>query len=147
MGAWGYKTFEDDTSLDLLDEWMESDSPLEDIRKAIEQALGDDEFDYLSGQVAASTAAIIEFALSPSTAPDLEDEAEGNERLSDWLLTLDPVELTDLIRPTLEAMDRLLSDNSELKELWSENEEEYFNWRSFHEGRRDRLMALTQPTQ
>lgn len=147
MGAWGYKTFEDDTSLDLLDEWMESDSPLEDIRKAIEQALGDDEFDYQSGQVAASTAAIIEFALSPSTAPDLEDEAEGNERLSDWLLTLDPVELTDLIRPTLEAMDRLMSDNSELNELWSENEEEYFNWRSFHEGRRDRLMALTQPNQ
>lgn len=123
MGAWGYKTFEDDSSLDLIDEWIQSPSPLDRIKFSLTRALEQDEFDYEAGQVVATSAAVLEFALSPSTAPDLEEQKEIIDGLSDWLLTLDPVKLADLLPQVIRGLDCLISPESELYELWEENDE------------------------
>lgn len=135
MGAWGEKTFEDDSSLDLLDDWIDADNPEDVIEQAVADALAMDYLDYDAGHVIAVAAAVLDYTINaqPIEDPDIEG-------LEEWLLALSRDRL-DALRPHVAAgLDKLLGDESELAELWAENEELYPAWRKVHEDRKARLL-------
>ena len=144
MGAWGIMTFEDDTSLDLLDEWVEERATVQKISKDIKTLLSQDEFDYEAGQAAGAFAAVIEFALSPATAPDFEDSKDTNEGLTLWLSSLSQDELVKSIPLAVLGVQRMCSQDSELNELWEESGEYYNQWLSFNEERISRLKMISR---
>lgn len=138
MGAWGEKTFDDDTALDLLDDWMEAKNPVDSMRAAIVEALEEDYLEYTEGHVISVAAAILDYQLNgqPFEEADIED-------LGPWLETLNQERLAELRPLVLDGLTRLLGDESELAELWAENEDLYPKWRAILEGRQSRLQAAT----
>lgn len=142
MGAWGVMTFEDDSSLDILDEWIDRSATVPRMCQELSLALSQEYFDYNAGQVASVFAAIVEFVLSPTTAPDYEESVEYNEELTSWLSTLNRSELREAIPLAVQGLEKLLSEESELNELWAENSELYTQWLSFNKDRLARLQKI-----
>jgi hypothetical protein len=138
MGAWGHKTFEDDTALDLLDEWVNSDDPLPLMEHAIQQALAADYLEYDQGHVIAVAAAIIIHKVQGGDT-EFEDD-EMVDGVGVWLETLDVARLKAMVPDVIQGLDLLVGDNSELSELWAENEELYPKWRQIHLDMKDRLI-------
>ena len=137
MGAWGAGTFEDDTALDLVQEWQDSADPIPMMRSAIELALDSDYMDYTHGHTVSVASAIVDVAFAGKSAlPDDHDE------LGSWIGLLDIDQLRPLARPLVGGIDRLLGDESELAELWAENEELYPAWQQALRDRQERLRAL-----
>lgn len=118
MGAWGVGAFEDDSSLDWMDE-VYAEGGVDAVRAALKQATetsDDDMLDYMAGCAARAAAEIV--AIANGRAPgglDDEDEAAAKEHA-------DAVH-ADATFPVLAlaAIDRLVGPNSELHELWTED--------------------------
>ena len=112
MGTWGTGAFDDDAAADWADE-LHGGADLEVVRSA----LGIAETDYLEapeGAVAIAAAEVVAAMLLPA-ASDLPADVEawvaehrGEAGREDALLAL-------------AAVDRVLADGSELKELWAES--------------------------
>ena len=137
MGAWGEKTFDDDTALDLIDEWMAADEPLDLMEEAIRGALASDYLEYTEGHAVSLAAALLDYTLAGQSA-----EEADIEELEAWLQTLNRPRLEALRPQVLEGLAKLLGDESELAELWAENEELYPRWRKILEDRQARLQSL-----
>jgi hypothetical protein len=118
MGAWGVGVFEDDTSLDWLDEAY-SDGGLEAVRaalKAVAEKSDDDYLEYDEGIAGRAAAEIV--AMSHGLAAGgLNDGDE--ERAKEHVAAV----RADASLPALalEAIERLTGANSELHELWTED--------------------------
>lgn len=143
MGAWGHKTFEDDSALDLIDEWIQEDRPLEHIERAISSALAAEYLDFDQGQEVSVASAIVEFALSTARGPEYEELAEDQGGLDTWLETLSKERLRALVPSVVSALERLVSPDSELAELWAENEVYGPQWVDHARTRQNRLRTLT----
>lgn len=126
MGAWGHKVFEDDTSLDKLDELMESDDGLSMMEEAVKEALAADYLEYDQGHDISIAAAVIVFALGLQPEEMRDADIDGMEV---WLETLSEQRLRALAPKVVEGIDLLLGAESELAELWAENETDYPLWR------------------
>ena len=128
MGAWGHKTFEDDSSLDLIDEWVNSDDAVSTMEQAIKEALASEYLDYEQGQAISVAAAVLDYKLNPGST-ELQENEEMIDGLDVWLQTLDADRLKALAPDVIKGLDMLVGENSELAELWAENEEIYPQWR------------------
>lgn len=137
MGAWGEKTFDDDTALDLLDEWMNADEPMDQIELAIREALASDYLEYTEGHAISIAAALLDYKLAGHST-----EEADMEELDTWLETLSRARLEALRPQVLVGLSKLLGEESELAELWAENEELYPKWRKILEDRQSRLRSL-----
>ena len=143
MGAWGHKTFEDDSALDLIDEWIQEARPLEHLEQAISSALAAEYLDFDQGQEVSVASAIVEFALSTDRGPEYEELAEDQDGLDTWLETLSKERLRALVPSVVSALEKLVSPGSELAELWAENEVYGPQWVAHAHARQNRLRALT----
>lgn len=141
MGAWGHKTFEDDSALDLIDDLIDSDNPLDEIEQSLSKVQEGEYLEYDDGQVVSVALAILDYALHDD-APDRNEIEEDVEGLRAWLDTLDRARLRALLPAALRGADVLVSPQSELAELWAENEELFPQWRDLILARRDRLARL-----
>lgn len=118
MGAWGVGAFEDDTSLDWMDDSY-AEGGVEAVRAALTTAVAtpdDDDLDYTAGCAARAAAEIV--AIANGRAPgglDDEDEEAAKEHADAVRADRD---LPDL---ALRAIDRLVGPNSELHDLWTED--------------------------
>lgn len=139
MGAWGYRTFEDDTALDLIDEWMQAGEPHELLEQAIAQGLTTSDLDYDQGQSIAVAAAVLDFVLFPDRAERLEAQ-DNIDGLADWLNTLDAERLRGMAPAVIRLLDRLMDKNSELADLWGETEDASL-WQNIHMQRQQRLAG------
>ena len=142
MGAWGHKTFEDDSALDLIDEWTQEARPLEHLEQALSSALAAEYLDFDGGQDVSVAAAIIEFALSTDRGPEYEELAEDQDGLDIWLETLSKDRLRALVPSAVSALEKLVSPDSELAELWAENEVYGPQWIAHARQRQNRLRTL-----
>lgn len=138
MGAWGHRTFEDDTSLDQIEDWMEAADPIDQMAQAIETALASQYLDYTDGHSISVAAAVLDYALV-GTDPEEDTDLDG---LQVWLEALGQDRLRLLLPGVLSGLDRLLGEESELAELWAENEEAYPAWRQVLLDRQVRLSGL-----
>ena len=123
MGAWGYKTFEDDTTCDWVWELADSSDPLQFIKESLSLDGSEDymEYDSCAAVLAASEAVYsIAFGLREDPPEDFKS----------WVSSHSDLNVSDVSPLCLTGLSRLLSENSELHELWTENDELYSKWRA-----------------
>ncbi len=113
MGAWGLKTFENDDASDWLYDLEESND-----LSVIEEAL-DIESGYLESPDGCNVLAAAEVILALLGKPRLGFP----ENAARWVNNHKSLDPTPLKRSAVNAITCVLSDESELKELWQESEE------------------------
>lgn len=133
MGAWGTGTFDDDAALDWLDELVASNDALSFLRGSIDQPAGYLEYEACHAIACASEMIL---ACNGSTRAELPEEAAA------WLGANSGLQAQSLRSPAATALSRVLGEESELNELWSENEDDYPSWRSGLEELAARLSAV-----
>jgi hypothetical protein len=122
MGAWGCGIFEDDSVLDSFDELMESD-PITYLSAALNKA-DDGYIDYENGAAIILSAAVIDSLLSGTNHDPNSDD------FIQWVNVHKDLDITSLIPVATKGLEMVIGGNSELNELWQENEKEYSEWKS-----------------
>lgn len=139
MGAWDYQILCSDTALDAMDELLESSEPLADIERFLDEAISCGGYiDADVGEYALAAAAVVNAKCSgiDITVLDNDDRGEDDEYLTFIR------ELSDcgaLREKACKAVALVLSEESELRELWEENEELYEKWFANTEKIKNRL--------
>lgn len=139
MGAWGTGIFENDDALDWLCEWQDADDGVGD-----EDEPG--KFAYVIGALAvavdtkgymevdtggcALAAAESVAAANGKIGPEMKKPEGALAELLAWSKgrQADDLRTTQARRLAMDAVDRVLAENSELAELWSESEDSE-SWR------------------
>lgn len=122
MGAWGTGIFEDDISCDLIYEAMvaEADTFISRAAKLIDR----DYLEYDDGQEIIVSGVILDSILNGTKYQ------HNSEEFNSWL-TQQTSESVSKFKPKIvKGLKLVLSDNSELNELWRENEGDYYTWKS-----------------
>ncbi|WP_026472193.1 DUF4259 domain-containing protein [Alkanindiges illinoisensis] len=123
MGAWGTGIFEDDTALDAMEEAIDS-TAVDFLQQVI---LTEDDEEYLEYDRAHQiiiAGVILDYLLN-GTVYDHNDEA-----FEQWLEQQSRNDLNQFKTAVLAGLKIVLSNQSELNELWQENNVEYPNWRA-----------------
>ena len=123
MGAWGTGIFDDDTAMDFLNELTDSKDPLKLMKSALEDARATKYLEYDGGQSALVASAITDAILNGTRhAVDLDelDTLVAKHKAADVL------PLKSLAGA---AVRQVLSEGSELRELWADNVDDYPKWR------------------
>lgn len=135
MGAWSHEPFGNDTACDWSYGLLEGND-LTPVRTAIRAALDAEE--YLDADVASEAVAAVE-VLAKILGRGTQADAY-TEEVDAWVARLsepaDPALLDDARR----VIDRVLSDPSELRELWDESEDAQV-WRESLDRLREGLHA------
>ena len=125
MGAWGYGIFDDDTAYDYVDEIDNSDNPKEIFKNAFETAINTDYLEYDDCHAVTVSASYIDCILN-GTKPRVDAEDENFFQFVEKNKHLD---LNDLKPNAVIALEKVISDGSELNELWTDNEQLYPKWK------------------
>ena len=123
MGAWNYGVFDDDIAYDALDDLRESLEIITDMEKYFDVVIGAEYVEYDEGCYALVSAAVIDGVFNEKQYRC--DDEDYFERVK----TLKSFDFTPLKQKAIAAIDAVLSDSSEIKELWEENKELYSAWR------------------
>lgn len=133
MGAWNYGVFDDDIAYDALDDLRESLEIITDMEKYFDVVIEAEYVEYDEGCYALVSAAVIDSVFNEKQYRcDDEDYFE-------WVKALKSFDFTPLKQKAIAAIDAVLSDSSEIKELWEENKELYSEWREDKISIRERL--------
>lgn len=131
MGAWDYRIFCDDTSLDALDEIVECDDLFTMLASFIGAAAdrADDYIDYDTAEYALAACAILDGLLNGLSWELLTESPDGIESYESFFAEnrVCASELEPLRPKAVQAIDCILS-SSEVQELWAENEDLYPLW-------------------
>lgn len=127
MGAWGYRIFQDDTSLDALNELLKSENVSADIERFLNGVIssGGEYMDYDICLYAMTAAAVIDGALNGVDFSLLTEEDGG----IDGFKRLCGGDYSHLREKAALALELICGDNSETAELWEENEELFPLWK------------------
>lgn len=135
MGAWDYGVFDDDVAYDALDDLRSSKSVAKEMEKYFDQALEADYVEYDEGQYALVAAAVLDSVLNGTEYRCDDDE------FREWAQLLNGKQLTPLREKAAAAIDSVTAEQSELRELWAENEELFESWLNDKTDIRDRLRV------
>lgn len=135
MGAWGMGVFDDDSALDFLGELAEAKDPLSLMNHSFESASASKYLEYDSAQSVLVSAAAIDALLNGT------QHTADVEELDAWLQRNRNLNVSSLKVPAVAAIRRVLSEGSELHELWSENAKDYPTWRGGIEALAARLIG------
>lgn len=133
MGAWGTGIFEDDTALDTVQEAI--DSTAADFLQQVIVTEDDEEYLEYDRAHQIIIAGVILDALLNGTVYEHNDEA-----FEQWLEQQNRDSVNEFKPAVLAGLKMVLSNQSELNELWQENNMEYPNWRANVEGMIARLQ-------
>ena len=136
MSSWAVDSFANDDAADWLAE-LEEQHGLGLVEITLEEALtvGDD---YLEAPVAARALVAAEVIAIARGHAGLTASAEP--QLASWIRKVRPRPDAGLVARAVQTVDRLLGENSELRELWEESGE-YEAWCGDVLGLRERLLA------
>lgn len=124
MGAWGSGILDDDTALDALEELKASSEIIADMEKYLDAAIEADYVEYEDAQYALASAAIVDGVINGTPYWC------GDEDLLDWTHSKQCSDFLPLKSKAVKAIDAVLSDGSELRELWEENDALYDAWKA-----------------
>jgi hypothetical protein len=133
MGAWGVLAFDNDDANDWAYDLEEVDD-LSLVESAFEVVEETD--DYLEAPDASNALAACEVLARLNGKPGYKNSY--TEKVDEWVAAHPLAVPAALIERANSAMDRILADNSELKELWSESDEND-SWLTSVEDLRQRL--------
>jgi hypothetical protein len=128
MGTWAVGAFGNDFALDWAQDLQES-KDLFFIEDTLNNVLSADSANYLEAPFGAEGLAAIEVLARLYGKPGLQDE--GSAEVDAWVAEVSKKakRRTDLIDKSLRAIEHILSERSELRELWQDSDE-YDNWRA-----------------
>ncbi|MGJ8641481.1 MAG: DUF4259 domain-containing protein [Opitutaceae bacterium] len=130
MGAWGHHTFENDDAGDWLYDFLDT----EDL-SAIESAFSPEDLDYLESPDGCMILAASEVVLGLTKSP----RETIPEALKKWIESHKALDATAYTSKSINLLERVLAPNSELFELWEENEDLFPQWKADVE---DMIKAL-----
>jgi hypothetical protein len=122
MGAWNYGIFDDDTSCDIALEIQEMEDPKDFFKASFETALESSYLDYDECHAVTVSAAYIDHLLNGTPYNDEENMSHFKTKFPGLLLI-------DLKPLAVSALGVVISEISELNELWAENEDLYPTWK------------------
>jgi Domain of unknown function (DUF4259) len=123
MGAWGIGVFDDDSALDFLGELTEAKDPLDLMNHSFVSAAASKYLEYDSAHSVLVSAAAIDTLLNGT------QHSDGLDELDAWAQRNRNLNVAPLKALAVAAIRRVLSEGSELRELWSENDKDYPTWR------------------
>lgn len=127
MGTWGTGYFEDDSALDFMDSIEKSDDPKRMLAKAFDKAIRSDYLESDEGTAVIVSAAYVDRHVNGTK---FTPEDNGEPFAIDTFPDRHPDQnFIDLKAKAVSALARILGDNSEINELWAENDEDYSTWR------------------
>lgn len=115
MGAWGSGSFENDDAADFLSDLLDGED-LVPVRDVLATALAAD--DYLEAQDASQAIAAAEVVAAAAGRPTVA--AQRKSKLCEWLARYQPAVDPRLLAHAVQALDRIVGEGSELKELWED---------------------------
>lgn len=139
MGAWGYEVFDDDTTCDIMGELRENDDIAGYCEKTFAHAISTDYLDVEEGSAVAVCAAIMDAVLKGTTYSfflDVESDLEGDKQFANWISSIKSDNIAAFERmkdKAIQSLTVLISEKSELYELWSEQEEIFPKWKEIYE--------------
>jgi hypothetical protein len=135
MGAWGVLAFDNDAANDWAYD-LEGAKGLSLVESALEAvaAVGED---YLDSDVACNALAACEVLARLQGRSGYKNAY--TEKVDKWVAAHKLVPSAELLAEASAAIDRILSENSELRELWEEDDGE--GWRLAVEDLRKRVRA------
>lgn len=119
MGTWSHESFGNDTANDWAYE-LEDATDFSVIETALQVAL-DEGDEYLDADLAMEAIAAIEVIakrLGKGTQSDVY-----TEKVDQWLETISEQPSDDVLSLAKRVLERIVADDSELKELWLESDE------------------------
>lgn len=122
MGAWNIGVFDDDTAYDCLEEVIVSE-PLDYFEKSFRYAVDANYLEYNECHRVTVSAAIIDMILN-----ETHYEIAHNSWIN-WINAHRGLKLCPIIDLGVLALEKIISENSELNELWFENKTDYPKWR------------------
>ena len=123
MGAWNYAVFDDDTAYDALDDLKASAKIITDMEKYFDEVIQAKYVGYDEAHYALVSAAVIDSVIN-----DIHHRCDENDYF-EWTKSLKHLDFSPIKQKAVKAIDTVLSNNSELRELWEENLELYEAWR------------------
>ncbi len=136
MGAWGYLAFDNDTAND----WACGLDDVTDL-SLVESALDEREgvgAAYLEQDTACTALAACEVLARCRTNAGYKNSY--TEKVDAWVAKQRPEATPALLKRAVGSIDRILSNDSELRELWEESDEEE-EWRDAIADLRERLRT------
>ena len=139
MGAWGIGIFDDDTAYDFFED-IEADAPAF-FARSFRTATAADYLEYDDGIAALVSAAYLDNLLNGTTYDHDHTEEEGITNVNHFAKYYSGPSLGHLVPAAVEAVRSVRTGNSELRELWEENEEDYPTWQAMLEALEQRLSS------
>ncbi|KQX01692.1 hypothetical protein ASC94_03550 [Massilia sp. Root418] len=140
MGTWAVDAFGNDFALDWAQDLQES-KDLFFIEDTLNNVLSPDSADYLEAPFAAEGLAAIEVLARLYGKPGAEDE--NTKDVDAWVEEVSKKATkrrADLIEKSQRAIGHILSERSELRELWQDSEH-YEDWRASVDELKQRISA------
>jgi hypothetical protein len=128
MGAWGHGYFEDDAAFDFMSAIEEAGNPKEVIAYALDSAIEAEYIETDEGSAVIVAATYVDRQVNGTKFSEVDrDEPLKVDTFPD---RHPDVDLSDLRDKAVQALKKLLDEQSELNELWAENDELYPAWRA-----------------
>lgn len=119
MGAWSHEPFGNDTACDWAFE-LDGQQDFSLVEKALRQAIESDD-EYLDADIASEAVAAAEVLAKSRRAGTQSDSY--TEAVDTWLAALTAPPPAELFKLATKALDRVMSPQSELREMWEESDE------------------------
>lgn len=132
MGAWDSGIFDDDCAYDYFDE-IGSD-PKAFFKAAFKTALEAEYLEYDDCHAVTISGAYMDNLINGTTFRNDNDGEEGVNNVNNFASLYATLDVNDLKENAIAALKVVLSEKSELNELWAENEELYPQWKANIEG-------------
>lgn len=136
MGCWAINSFGNDDAADWIADLVDADD-LAPVQAAISAVLTV-ENGYLEAPDASQALAAAEVVAA--AVGNASASASSQEELIEWLGRVKPEPNEALVAQAARAIDRILAEESELRELW-EDTDDYAEWQRDVESLRNRLGA------
>ncbi len=116
MGVWGHECFANDFAADFVTALLDTDD-LSLPQEALDLLLNESD-DYVAMDLASEALAACEVIARLKGAPGRTDAT--TEAVDSWVLAHPQKVPSRIVRRAIKAIDRILDDDSELRELWEE---------------------------
>jgi hypothetical protein len=136
MGTWSVEPFGNDDAADWASE-LEDSNDLSPIQAAVDAVLAVGE-EYLEAPEA--TVAVAAIDVLARMAGNFGERTSYTEAVDSWAEDLELTPSPELIDKALQAIDRILGENSELRELW-EDSDDFEAWKVSMQTLRERVAA------
>ena len=135
MGAWGYGIFDDDSAYDVMEELQQCDDVAAYLEKTFVNGVSAEYLEFDEGIAVSVCGAVFDSILHGTSYrfdgfnSTAGSEIDGTEQYLNWIAEIKTSDCTHLKTEAVKAMESLISEQSELCELWADAGE-FQDWKN-----------------